>query len=136
MKRSYLEHDAQAEVVRWLRAAGILFCAIPNGARTSMGVARKLKAEGLQKGAPDLLIFDPPPRSVQITTVDRVNGTIGMRSFVGLALEMKAPNGAKPRPEQIEWADALKNRGWVTLTCYGAAEALRELAALGYRVPG
>lgn len=120
-KRKHLEHDAQAEVVKWLRAANVLFCAVPNGARTSMGVARRLKAEGLQKGAPDLLIFDPP----QTRT-----------GSCGVAVEMKAPDGNKPTPMQLDWQTQLAARGWVTLVCYGAAEALGELARLGYRVPG
>ncbi len=120
MKRRSPEHDAQAIVVAWLRRAGILFCSVPNGARTSWTVAKRLKAEGLVAGAPDLLIFDPPP-----VNMDRR----------GVALEMKAPDGAKPSPEQLEWQARLTARGWVALVCYGHADALGELARLGYRVP-
>lgn len=107
-------------MVRYLRAAGIVHCAVPNGARTSMSVARRLKAEGMVAGAPDLLIFDRPPNAP---------------GNVGVAIEMKRPDAGKPRAEQLEWQERLAARGWVSLVCYGADEALRELARLGFRVP-
>lgn len=115
-----LEHNEQSIVVRYLRAAGILFCSVPNGARTSMSAARRLKAEGMVRGAPDLLIFDAPPASPQSR---------------GVAIEMKARDGAKPTPEQLEWQTSLAMRGWTTIIAFGAAEALDELARLGFRVP-
>lgn len=118
----HAEHEEQKIVAECLRNAGILFCAIPNGARTSMSVAKRLKAEGLEAGAPDLLIFDPPPV---------FRGEIPR----GVAVEMKAPKGGKPSPAQILWQRRLEERGWVALVCYGADEALKELARLGYRVP-
>lgn len=77
-------------------------------------------AAGLSKGMPDLLIFDSP-----------VNAP-GNR---GVAIEMKRVGGAKPTPEQLAWHADLQARGWVVLVCYGASDALRELARLGYRVP-
>ena len=117
MKRSFMEHDEQAIVVRYLRAAGVCFCAVPNGARTSMAVARRLKAEGLERGAPDLLIFDAP------------------EGYRGVAIEMKRTDGSKPSPEQLDWQERLTARGWLTLICYGAAEALSELSRRGFRVP-
>lgn len=120
MRRS--EHEEQKLVVECLRMAGILFCAVPNGARTSMSVAKRLKAEGLEAGAPDLLIFDPPTAFTAI--VPR-----------GVAIEMKAPHGAKPSKAQSEWQRRLTESGWISLVCYGADEALRELARLGYKVP-
>jgi hypothetical protein len=59
------EHAEQAALVAWadghagrLPALGLLL-AIPNGARTSMSVARRLKAEGLRKGCPDLFLAQP-----------------------------------------------------------------------------
>ncbi len=116
-----LEHKEQKTVVFFLRAAGILFAAIPNGARTSIGTARKLKMEGLQAGAPDLLIFDPPPD----------------RKFVGVAIEMKrGDRKGRVSKEQDQWLTALFNRGWYTAVCHGAPEALTLLAKLGYnRMP-
>ena len=77
-------------------------------------------AAGLSKGAPDLLVFDSPPNAP------------GNR---GVAIEMKRVGGDKPSPEQRAWHADLQSRGWVVLVCYGASDALRELARLGYRVP-
>jgi hypothetical protein len=55
------EHDLQAAVAEFLGFAlpphEALFCAIPNGGKRDKGTAGKLKAEGLQAGAPDLLIL-------------------------------------------------------------------------------
>lgn len=114
------EHAEQVEVVRWLRAANIFHCAIPNGARTSIGAARKLKAEGLVSGAPDLLIFDPPPN---------------LPGRIGTALEMKREKGSYCSPAQREYLEEMRQRGWAIIVGKGAVHALQQLAAFGYRVP-
>ena len=56
------EHEEQVAVCTWARAMqgrfpalGVLF-AVPNGARTSFSVAKRLKAEGVQAGIPDLCL--------------------------------------------------------------------------------
>jgi hypothetical protein len=117
-----LEHAEQVVVVHWLRLAKILHCAIPNGGYAlSPQAGKRMVDAGLSTGAPDLLIFDPPP------TCPGNKGT---------AVEMKRVGGDKPTPEQCAWHEALAARGWVVVVAYGAAEALRELARLGYRVPG
>lgn len=120
-KPRQLEHAEQVDVVRWLRAAGILHCAIPNGGYAlSPQAGARMVAAGLSSGAPDLMIFDSPPVAP------------GNR---GVAIEMKRIGGAKPSPEQQQWHADLEARGWVVLVCYGAAAALYELSRLGYRVP-
>lgn len=52
------EHQEQAGFVFWFRQRfpGVLIFAIPNGARVGMGQAKKLVAEGLTRGIPDLCI--------------------------------------------------------------------------------
>jgi hypothetical protein len=120
-KPRHLEHAEQCSVVTWLRRGEVVFCAVPNGYHaTSPQAAQRMVDAGLESGVPDLLIFDPPPNRPE---------------FIGAAVEMKRIGGDKPTNEQQDWLIKLAARGWITHTCYGAAEALTWLASLGYRVP-
>jgi len=55
------EHHLQAAVAEFLGFAlpphEAVFCSIPNGGKRNKATAGKLKAEGLQPGAPDLVIL-------------------------------------------------------------------------------
>lgn len=116
-----LEHAEQVIVVAQLRLAKILHCAVPNGGYAlSAQAGKRMVDAGLSAGAPDLVVFDSPPSAP------------GNR---GVAIEMKRVGGAKPSPEQQQWHADLEARGWIVLVCYGAIQALNELARLGYRVP-
>jgi len=77
-----------------------------------------LKASGVVRGVPDLLIFDPPP----------------LREAVGVALELKREKGGSVSPEQQRWLQELNARGWVAIVARGAADALRQLRELGFEV--
>lgn len=117
-----LEWQEQCRLVEWLDLGGVKFCAVPNGGYAlSPQAGKRLKLAGLRKGFPDLLIFDAPPNAPE---------------FVGVAIEMKEPNGDAPTEDQQDWLIALAARGWKTAVCYGAVEALKLLSSLGYRVPG
>jgi hypothetical protein len=105
------EHAEQAALIAWadghagqVPALGLLL-AIPNGARTSMSVARRLKAEGLRKGCPDLFLAQPA------------------RGFCGLWLEMKRTRGGRVAPEQRQWHTALLAAGYDVRVCRGWVEA-------------
>jgi hypothetical protein len=111
------EHAEQAALVAWadghagrLPALGLLL-AIPNGARTSMSVARRLKAEGLRKGCPDLFLAQPRP----------ARG--GGPGYAGLWLEMKRTRGGRVAPEQRQWHTALLAAGYDVRVCRGWVEA-------------
>jgi hypothetical protein len=93
-----------------LPALGLLL-AIPNGARTSMSVARRLKAEGLRKGCPDLFLAQPRP----------ARG--GGPGYAGLWLEMKRTRGGRVAPEQRQWHTALLAAGYDVRVCRGWVEA-------------
>lgn len=115
-----LEHKEQVIVAEWLDRAGILYCAVPNGGQRHPGVARKLSEEGVKPGVPDLLIFERPPHA----------------DARGVAVEMKQADGGRVSNAQAEWHAALIAQGWIVVVAHGAAEALKALNALGYRVPG
>lgn len=115
-----LEHREQVEVVQWLERAGILFCSVPNGGHRHPTVARKLVAEGVRSGVPDLLIFTPPP----------------FAETRGVAVEMKQADGGRVTNAQADWHQSLTAAGWTVIVAHGAAEALTALNRLGYRVPG
>lgn len=97
------EHSEQVALVKWLELESrkhpeLALCfAVPNGARTSMSTARKLKAEGLRRGCPDL--FWPVSR--------------------GLAIELKKAKGGRVSPEQKWWLNALNEQGYLALVCHG-----------------
>lgn len=114
------EHWEQVQVVKALVRAGATFSAVPNGGFRARREAAMLKAEGVQKGMPDLLIFTPPP----------VGG------YVGVALEMKRRDGRQKelRDEQRKWLARLEGHGWKSLVGWGAMDALGKLRDLGYDV--
>ncbi len=111
------EHDEQKMLVKLLRAHNILFSAIPNAAKRSPQTAAILKAEGMEAGAPDLLIFTPPPL---IPTIR------------GVAIEMKRTKGSVTSEDQLRWHECLRGLNWSVFVAYGATKAIDHLASLGY----
>jgi hypothetical protein len=101
------EHAEQAAVVQWLLFRRIPHFAVPNAARRSFGLARRMQAEGLSKGVPDLIL---PCHLV--------------------AIEMKATKGGRLAPEQRQWLDLLSGSGWRTKVAYGAQDAIGWLDSL------
>lgn len=103
------EHEIQKALFNWLNVCGIAECklafAIPNGGLRNIKVARKLKAEGVRSGVPD--IFIPVAR----------NG------YHGLFLELKTEKG-RVTPHQKEWLEALNNQGFKAVVAYGFDDAV------------
>lgn len=120
MKSKVSELSEQIVVARELRRLRLRFTATMGGLYTSTKQARMAKASGLERGVPDLLIFEAPEGA----------------QFVGVALEMKRAGGRPSdlRKEQREWLRALEVLGWRSLVGYGAEDALGKLCALGYDV--
>lgn len=109
------EHDEQVALVQWAdyqrfngEAIGEDLFAIPNGARTSMSVAKRLKAEGLRSGVPDLMLAIP------------------VAQYHGLFIEMKA-RGKYPSPEQRARIERLQRRGYKAVCCQGFDAARVEI---------
>lgn len=107
------EHDIQCQVIRWFdityrkTIAGRLV-AIPNGGHRHIAVARKLKAEGVRAGFPDL--FLPIPSG----------------SNHGLFIEMKTQKG-KPTESQNDWLSFLDSQCYAVAVCHSFDDAKRVI---------
>lgn len=110
------EAREQVALARSLDAAKLRWCHVPNGGKRDRRTAELMKASGAKSGVPDVLVFDPPP---------------SLPTARGVALELKVKGGAL-ETEQREWLTALGAIGWVTIVAWGAADAERQLRALGY----
>ena len=103
-----LEHEEQVAFVKWLRLVHprVPFIAIPNGGWRHKATAGRLKAEGAQPGAPDLMI--PVP--------------IGDKH--GLFIEMKRERGGQLSESQKEFIPILREHGYAVEVCAGALAAI------------
>lgn len=82
---------------------------IPNGGSRNTLEAANLKRQGVKAGVPDLCL--PVPQ----------NG------FHGLYIEMKWGKN-KTTENQDWWLEELRQQGYKTVVCYGADEAIKEIA--------
>ena len=105
------ESNQQEIVVKYLRLAypNALYCASAGGMRTSYLQAIKMKRTGYVKGFPDLFIYEPN------------------QDYHGLAIEMKKVKGSKIEPEQVQWQEQLRNRGYCSYICKGSEEAIKVI---------
>ena len=105
------EQNQQEIVIKYLRLAypDALYCASAGGMRTSYLQAVKMKRTGYVKGFPDLFIYEP------------------RGEFHGLAIEMKKEKGGTASPEQKEWQEQLRNRGYCSYICKGNEEAIKVI---------
>lgn len=96
------EHDAQVALFEWAAHVPELewMFAIPNGTRTSMDIARRMKAEGVKKGVSDICL--PLPRG----------------GSHGLYIEMKSDTGSAS-PEQKAFITAMREAGYSAYICKG-----------------
>ena len=61
------EHQEQVKLVGYMRRKGWTFCAIPNGGSRSSAIeGARLRASGLQRGFPDLLLFWPVQAAIEL----------------------------------------------------------------------
>ena len=106
------EHDTQAAFFRWAsfqRIPGLeQMHAIPNGGARHPAVARKLKAEGVKPGVPD--VYWPVVRG----------------AFIGLAIEFKQAD-AGPSKEQRVRINNLQLEGWCVCLCWNWEAAARTV---------
>ena len=105
----WIEQSVVANYLRTKYRDSILWTAAASGLRSFWSQVVRMKMAGLNRGVPDLLIFEPR------------NGK------VGLAIEMKRKTGGQLSPEQKWWLAELEKRNWVAIVCNGAEEAIAEI---------
>lgn len=98
---------ARAECGRWPELK--LMYHVPNEGKRSAATGRKLRAEGLRAGVPDVVL--PVARGGQH----------------GLYIEMKRTQGGRVSPAQAEWIEALAAQGYRAVICRGLDAARREI---------
>jgi hypothetical protein len=105
------ESNQQEIVIKYLRLAypDALYCASAGGMWTSDSQRIKMARTGYVKGFPDLFIYEPRGK------------------FHGLAIEMKKVKGSKIEPEQVQWQEQLRNRGYASYICKGKDEAIKVI---------
>ena len=110
-KRGDEEHQEQVSLMKWVEyqapscPALYLLFAIPNGGDRNVIVAKKLKAEGVRRGVPDLFLAFP------------------VKPYSGLFIEMKKKKGGQTSKEQKKWIKGLREQGYWAEVCAGAAVA-------------
>lgn len=82
--------------------------AVPNGARTSMTVAVRLKREGLRPGTPDIVM------------------PFARHPYHGLFIEMKTPNNSPTQTQQDMIAMLIAN-GYAVVVCKSTDSAILTL---------
>jgi len=108
----YAESTLQQNCIKWFRyqyprLAKLLF-AVPNGGRRDVIEAKRLKAEGVVSGAPDLILL------------------IGDSKYNALCIEMKAGKG-KQSDNQKEWQQAAEKAENKYVVCRSFDEFKREI---------
>lgn len=106
------EHQEQVVLVARVRAfyPDVIIAAVPNGGLRDKIVAAQLKAEGVKKAFPDLLIAEP------------------RGSYHGAYIEMKRIGG-KVRKDQAKLHQELRDRDYRVIVGYGAEDAWTKLEA-------
>lgn len=115
------EHAIQSAFIRWATLAQrehpelMNLFAVPNGGlrpfdidskgRRYSTVARKMKAEGVKEGVPDILLLVP------------------RLGYHGLAIETKRPGG-RVSPVQAEWHKRLQDQGYFVKVCFSVEEMI------------
>lgn len=115
------EHVEQRNLFEWagrmLRTYPVLewLYAVPNGGHRNIIVAKKLKAEGVKPGVPDVVLpvrgYDP-------------DGS----AYGGLYIELKRLEGGRVSPEQTRWHEFLRSQAYRVEVCRGWLEASAVIA--------
>lgn len=108
------EHHIQCGVIKWAQMQESkypelkLLHAIPNGGHRHLVVARKLKAEGVKSGVPDLFL------------------PVARQNYHGLYIEMKTPKG-KIQDSQKWWLEELDKQGYYCVVCREVEQTIETI---------
>ena len=115
------KEDAEMTVLaQWLDLIGVLWLHPPNETRGPVQHYVRRAKLGTKVGAPDCLIFTPPPF---------------FPTFRGAAIELKREHGGRVSDAQEEWLDGLSAVLWLTHVARGANDAIEWMQGLGYGQP-
>lgn len=81
---------------------------VPNGGKRDIATAKKLKAEGVKAGVPDICL------------------PVARGKYHGLYIELKVGKN-KTTENQDMWLEALNKNGYYTNVCYGWEEASKAI---------
>jgi hypothetical protein len=117
-----LEDDEQAALAKYLNLLAnqrkdFRWAHVPNGGDRDVRVAARLKAHGVKRGVPDVLIFSVPPKYPDAK---------------GVAIELKRRHGGVVSEDQEEWLAHLTAQGWCCYVAKGWEEAVKFMKELGY----
>jgi hypothetical protein len=107
------EHQEQAALVKRLTlhplTKDVVYFAIPNAGKRNPAAGARMKAEGMQAGAPDLVFL------------------AARGAYHGLAIEMKRRTGGSISPEQASLLRRIGAHGYATAVCRGHEAAWAAL---------
>jgi hypothetical protein len=78
---------------------------IPNGGKRNIATAKRLKAEGVKPGVPD------------------IHFPVARGKYHGLYIELKKLKGNTTSENQDNWLEALRGQGYLAIVCRGWQEA-------------
>lgn len=82
---------------------------IPNGGKRNITTAKRLKAEGVKAGVPDIHL------------------PVARHGFHGLYIELKKMKGNSTTENQDHWLEALNAQGYYAVVCKGWVEASKTI---------
>jgi hypothetical protein len=121
IEKNPLEESEQIALCDWLDVHNICYQASMMGAYLAPATFNRMKRMGCKPGFPDVIIFDQP---------DIFSPELARKK--GVAIELKRRKGGIVSELQKEWQIKLRDRGWISLICEGADNAIKALEMLGY----
>lgn len=109
------ESEEQTAIIEWANIMQhrvpelALLYHVPNGGSRNVIEAKRLKAQGVKSGVPDLVL------------------PVARGKYHGLYIELKTLRG-RVSDTQKQWLDALRNQGYAAIVCRGADEAIAMIA--------